>query len=188
MWQPSASISPIPAELKAKIIVCTTTPARAEVIALGHVLVAQNATCTELLAKLTKSYDFDLLAASVQMPSKAAGLWLNVVKEPLSSTDSLLSLVSATRDKLMAGVRPAMIESIGELRVMLAPGAHFRMDASPPRPDQVPALKDEESRLRDLIAKQPPLLKTIMEQGLGPPGACAFTFSMSAHAKKRRKK
>lgn len=136
-------------------------------IALGHVLVAQNATGTELLAELTKSYDFDLLAASVQMPSKAAGAWLNVVKEPLSSTDSLLSLVSATRDKLMAGVRPAMIESIGELRVMLAPGAHFRMDASPPRPDQVPALKDEESRLRDLIAKQPPLLKAIMEQGLG---------------------
>ena len=81
-------------------------------IALGHVLVAQNATGTELLAELTKSYDFDLLAASVQMPSKAAGAWLNVVKEPLSSTDSLLSLVSATRDKLMAGVRPAMIESI----------------------------------------------------------------------------
>ena len=81
-------------------------------IALGHVLVAQNATGTELLAELTKSYDFDLLAASVQMPSKAAGLWLNVVKEPLSSTDSLLSLASATRDKLMAGVRPAMIESI----------------------------------------------------------------------------
>ena len=56
------------------------------------------------------------------------------------------------------------------------------------RTGQVAALKDEESRLRNLIAKQPPLLKTIMEQGLGPPGACAFTFSMCAHAKKRRKK
>jgi hypothetical protein len=161
-------VVPLQAELKASVAVCISSPGVAEVT-LGHILVAQNASGKDMLEELTKTYDGDHLAAVVQMPSKAQGVWLTVSGTPISSSSPLLSLVSATRDSMRALLRPPVMESLAELRVMLAPGSCVRVDAAQPDPANV-EMKDEETRLRKLIAKQPPLIKTIMEQGLGAPG------------------
>ena len=92
-------------------------------------------------------------------------------------------VVASKIDKIrIVALRPPLPASLAELRCVLPEGSWRKAQVGEgpgtngDGGDSAPAMrKDEEARLRRLIAARPLPERRVMEESLGAPGACAYT-------------